>query len=78
LEVTWCSLIDWFCSRPFVSFFFVDAGASDAADWAIARSLSALRRNDRGALNQPGKDGNAPDEATGSAGESDSKGDRSV
>jgi hypothetical protein len=56
-----------------------DAGASDAADWAIARSLSALRSaEDRGALNQPGKDGNAPDEATGSAGESDSKGDRSV
>lgn len=57
----------------------IDAGASDAADWAIARSLSALRSAEaRGELSQPAKDGSAPDEATGSVGESDSKGDRSV
>jgi hypothetical protein len=56
-----------------------DAGASDAADWAIARSLSALRNAEaRGELSQPAKSGSSPDEATGSVGESDSKGDRSV
>lgn len=56
-----------------------DAGASDAADWAIARSLSALRSAEqRGELSQPDKDV-APDAGSAaSLGEADSKGDRSV
>ena len=56
-----------------------DAGASDAADWAIARSLSALRSAEaRGELSQPTKDDSVPDEGSASIGEADSKGDRSV
>jgi len=56
-----------------------DAGASDAADWAIARSLSALRSAEaRGELSQPAKGDGPPDETSGSVGEADSKGDRSV
>ena len=57
----------------------IDAGASDAADWAIARSLSALRSAEgRGEFKLSQDRRHAPDEATGSVGESDSKGDRSV
>lgn len=64
------------CSLP----IFIDVGASDAADWAIARSLSALRSAEaRGELSQPAKGDGPPDETSGSVGgEADSKGDRSV
>ena len=57
----------------------IDAAASDAADFAIARSLSALRTAEaRGELSKPKVDSQSPDETSGSIGESDSKGDRSV
>ena len=56
-----------------------DVGASDAADWAIARSLSALRSAEaRGELSQPAKDGSSPPVSSSASIGEGSKGDRSV